>query len=205
MIDDQGNVTLYLYDNLNRRFTETKGLTTGTNPLTKAVILGAREIITPTVATINNSAFIPAAQIDTQLSDAKARLDNVEPLFPPLADSIDDNPPTTIVYGYNEEDNLLILEDETTTRSLRNSTQLTVPPRHESFAPGRPTHTLETLDSRRIQLAIPRIPALFFQLSLARPSTTSSTTASHDWCRPPTTTILPIRRMTRSSLTHTIV
>ena len=43
---------------------------------------------------------------------AERRLSDVASLFPSLADRVDDNPPTTIVYGYDRDDNLLILEDE---------------------------------------------------------------------------------------------
>ena len=114
-IDDQGNVTLYLYDNLNRPVAETKGLTTASALLDKALILGPRQIVTPTVATIDNPAYISTDKIDAQLASAKARLDEVAPLFPALADRVDDNPPTTIVYGYDQDGNLLILEDENDT------------------------------------------------------------------------------------------
>ena len=110
-IDDQGNVTLYLYDNLNRQVTETKGLTT-LSPLSKVLILGSRQIVTPTAATINNPAFIATSKIDAQLADAAARLALVAALFPPLANQIDDSPPTTIVYGYDPDNNVLIKEDE---------------------------------------------------------------------------------------------
>jgi RHS repeat-associated protein len=111
LLDDQGNVTVYLYDDLDRRVTETKGLVV-TSTLTKANILGAREIVTPTAATINNPGFIPATQIDVQLAAAAARLTTVAALFPPRADRVDDHPPTTIVWGYAPDDNVLILEDE---------------------------------------------------------------------------------------------
>ena len=112
MLDDQGNVTAYLYDNLNRQTTETKGLTVNTSPLNKDKILGSREVVTPTVVTINDPAVISAAKIDTQLASVKARIDALASLFPALADRVDDNPPTTIVSGYDPEGNVLILEDE---------------------------------------------------------------------------------------------
>ncbi len=112
LIDDQGNVTVYLYDNLNRRVTETKGLTVNTTPLNKTKILGPRQIVAPTAATINNPAVISATAIDTQLAAAKAKLNVVASLFPPLADRVDDNPPTTIIYGYDPDDNILIVDDE---------------------------------------------------------------------------------------------
>jgi hypothetical protein len=53
LIDDNGNVTLYLYDNLNRRVTETYGLVV-TSTYTESNIFGDRRVITPTVATIND-------------------------------------------------------------------------------------------------------------------------------------------------------
>jgi RHS repeat-associated protein len=188
MIDDQGNVTVYLYDDLNRKVTETKGLvawnilltgtSTGSNtattlndtsqtwtvnqwagkfvaiisgtgvtqvrmivsntatqltitpawdtipdatshyrilePLTlsNTKILGARVVPTPTAATINNPGTIPTAEIDTQLAEAAARIHAVENLFPPLADSVGDHPPTTIVWGYSPNDLVLIMQDE---------------------------------------------------------------------------------------------
>ncbi|MCX5670450.1 MAG: hypothetical protein NTU94_03900, partial [Planctomycetota bacterium] len=80
-----------------------------------AKILGPREIVTPTVATLNNPAFISSDKINAQLAEAKARLDEVALLFPPLAGRVDDHPPTTIVYGYDQDGNLLILEDENDT------------------------------------------------------------------------------------------
>lgn len=110
-IDDQGNVTVYLYDNLNRRVTETGGLTVG-SALTNASILGLRVVPTPTAATVNNPAVIPSAQIDTQLAEAQARLAAVAALYPPLANRVDDHPPTTKVWGYSPADRLLIYQDE---------------------------------------------------------------------------------------------
>jgi len=114
-IDDDGNVTLYLYDNANRRVAETKGLTTASGPLTKLTILGPRRLVTPTVATLDNPARIPGWKIDAQLAGAQARLAEVAPLFPPLAGRVDDSPPTTIIHGYDQDGNLLILEDENDT------------------------------------------------------------------------------------------
>jgi len=111
-IDDNGNVTLYLYDNLNRRVTETKGLIVATAPLNKNTILGSREIVTPTMVTLDDPTFIPAGLIDDQLAATRSRLDIIAPLFPSAADRIDDAPPTTTVFGYNAEGNLLIIEDE---------------------------------------------------------------------------------------------
>ncbi|HAC66219.1 MAG TPA: hypothetical protein DCF68_22465 [Cyanothece sp. UBA12306] len=118
LLDDQGNITLYLYDNLNRNVTETKGLVT-TSPFTEDFILGDRRVVTPTAATINDPLFIPESQIQTQLDEAKARIDEIAGLFPPLADDVADPPPppqaTTIVTGYSPDDNVLILEDENDT------------------------------------------------------------------------------------------
>jgi RHS repeat-associated protein len=114
-IDDDGNVTLYLYDNLSRRVAETKGLTTGSGPLDKFAILGLREIVTPTVLTLDDPAYISADKINAQLAGAEARLDEVAPLFPALAGRVDDQPPTTIIYGYDQDGNLLLLEDENDT------------------------------------------------------------------------------------------
>jgi RHS repeat-associated protein len=111
VIDDQGNVTVYLYDDLNRRVAETQGLTVNST-YTKANILGPRDILTPTAATINNPGTIPAAEIDAQLAESKSRIDAVMSLFPPLADRVDDHPPTTITWGYAPDDNVLIVQDE---------------------------------------------------------------------------------------------
>ena len=115
LLDDQGNITLYLYDNLNRQVTETKGLVR-TSPFTKEFILGDRQIITPTAATINDPAFIEDEKIQKQLDKAKSRIDAISAFFPPLADDVEDPPPTpqatTIVYGYDPDNNILILEDE---------------------------------------------------------------------------------------------
>ncbi len=114
-VDDQGNVTLYLYDNLDRRITETKGLVT-TSSYSEQLALGDRRVVTPTASTINNPAFIPEPQIQAQMSDAGHRIAAIADLFPPLGDDVADPPPppqaTTIVYGYDPDDNVLILEDE---------------------------------------------------------------------------------------------
>jgi RHS repeat-associated protein len=111
LIDDQGNVTLYLYDNLDRKVAETKGVTVN-SMITNATILGSRVIMTPTAATINNPAAISAGKINTQLSEIKSGLTAVASLFPSLADRVDDHPPTTIVTGYDPNGNVLILSDE---------------------------------------------------------------------------------------------
>jgi RHS repeat-associated protein len=111
-IDDNGNATVYLYDNLNRKVTETVGPTVDTATLNNATILGPRVVPTPTAATINNPGVIPAAEIDAQLAEAKARLNAVAGLFPPLADRVDDHPPTTTVWGYSPNDLVLIHQDQ---------------------------------------------------------------------------------------------
>lgn len=112
MIDDQGNVTLYLYDNLNRQVLETKGFTVETTPLNKERILGPRNIITPTQTTLNNPVSTPANLLNNQLNQVRTRLEAIQDLFPPLASRVDDAPPTTIVYGYDRDSHVLILEDE---------------------------------------------------------------------------------------------
>ena len=109
-IDDQGNVTLCLYDNLNRCVAETKGLSTGTSEITKALILGTRDIVTPNAATIDDPAVVAAGKIDEQLARAQSRIGKLAALFPPLAQHV--APPTTNVYGLDPEGNLLIREDE---------------------------------------------------------------------------------------------
>lgn len=111
LIDDQGNVTVYLYDNLNRRVSETKGLTVD-SLYTYANILGSRTIVTPSAATINSPRSISRTLVQRQLSAAESRIDVIAPLFESLADRVDDRPPTTIVWGYDPDDNVLILEDE---------------------------------------------------------------------------------------------
>jgi len=116
-IDDQGNVSLWLYDNLNRVVAETKGLTVGTD-LSEDLVLGDRVIVTPTAATLNAPSSIDESLIDAQLEAAESRLEAVADLFPGLADSIDDSPPTTIVYGYDPDSNLRIVEDENDTETF---------------------------------------------------------------------------------------
>jgi RHS repeat-associated protein len=111
VIDDQGNVTLSLFDDLNRQVAQTQGITVFST-LTKANILGPRNLLTPTPATINNPAIIPQPQIDAQLAEVGASLASIAPQFPALAFSIDDHPPTTIAYGLDPDGNVLILEDQ---------------------------------------------------------------------------------------------
>ncbi len=109
LIDDDGNVTVYLYDNLDRQVAETTGLTVNSS-LTRPAIMGSEVIPTPTAATINNPAVIAAAKINTQLGEVQARLTAVAALFPPLASTID--PPTTSITDYDPRGNVLIHEDQ---------------------------------------------------------------------------------------------
>ncbi|MHC4715706.1 MAG: DUF6531 domain-containing protein, partial [Planctomycetota bacterium] len=117
-VDDQGNVTLYLYDDLNRRVAETGGLTVLANPLDKERILGTRNIPTPLAGNVDDPPVIPAWQIDDQLAKAQDRLTAISAMFPALADRLDDTFPTTVVYGYAPDDNVLILEDENDTETF---------------------------------------------------------------------------------------
>ena len=81
LVDDQGNVTVYLYDNLNRKVTETKGLTVNST-LTNANILGPRVVPTPTAATINNPAVIPAAADRRATGRGQGAVDGVAAALP---------------------------------------------------------------------------------------------------------------------------
>lgn len=111
MIDDQGNVTVYLYDNMNRKVAETAGMTINST-YTATNILGPRVIPTPTAATINNPNTVPTSQINTQLTEAQGRVAAIAGLFPSLANRVDDHPPTTKVWGYDPDNNVLIYQDE---------------------------------------------------------------------------------------------
>ncbi len=111
MIDDNGNVTLYLYDDLNREVLQSEGLVVGST-YTEANILGSRVIPTPTAATIDDPTTIPDSEINAQLAEAQSLIAAVASLFPPLADQINDNPPTTKVWGYSPNDDVLIYQDE---------------------------------------------------------------------------------------------
>ncbi len=110
-IDDNGNVTLSLYDDLNRQVLQSEGLIVGST-YTEANILGSRVIPTPTAATIDNPSTISNTAIDAQLTEAGTRIAAVASLFPPLADQINDNPPTTKVLGYDPNGDALITQDE---------------------------------------------------------------------------------------------
>ncbi len=70
MIDDNGNVTLYLYDDLNRMVLQSEGLVVGSS-YTESNILGSRVIPTPTAATINNPTTIPDSEINAQLTERR--------------------------------------------------------------------------------------------------------------------------------------
>jgi len=117
MIDDNGNVTLYLYDDLNRQVAESEGLVVGST-YTEANILGSRVIPTPTAATIDNPATIPNSVINTQLAEAQALIAAVAPLFPTLASQVNDHPPTTSVWGYSPNGIVLIYQDENGTETF---------------------------------------------------------------------------------------
>lgn len=111
-LDDQGNVVVTLYDNLNRPVTVTKGLTTATGNLDASRILGAREVAAPTSSTVDDPVALPRAKLDIQLAASAARVASVTGLFPSRADRVDDDPPTTLALGYDPDDNVLIAEDE---------------------------------------------------------------------------------------------
>jgi RHS repeat-associated protein len=114
LLDSQGNITLYLHDNQNRTVAETKGLVGNAVPISKQALLGDRDILTPTAATLNDPAAIDPARITAQLGDTKARVDAVFSLFPALADVV--RAPTSILTGYDPRGNVLIREDENKTR-----------------------------------------------------------------------------------------
>ncbi|MEK7992631.1 MAG: RHS repeat domain-containing protein, partial [Planctomycetota bacterium] len=119
LLDDQGNVTCYLYDNSSRRVVETKGLTTNDvdNKFLRTNIFGSGEpgprvVFTPTVPTLDSPAVIPPEKIDDQLTELRAGVNEVKAEFASLADRRDELPPTSIIYGYSRDDEVLILEDE---------------------------------------------------------------------------------------------
>jgi RHS repeat-associated protein len=111
MIDDSGNITLFTYDDLNRRVLQSEGLVVSSD-YTEANILGPRVIPTPTAATINNPATIPNSKINSQLAETKTRIAAVASLFPSLAEQINDNPPTSTVWGFDPDGNILIMQDQ---------------------------------------------------------------------------------------------
>jgi RHS repeat-associated protein len=91
------------------------GLTVNSS-LTAANLLGtgshARPVPEPTQATLNNPAAISTTLINNQLAETKGELTALAPLFPSLANRVDDHPPTTDIYGYDPNGNLLIHSDE---------------------------------------------------------------------------------------------
>ncbi len=107
LLDDQGNVTVYLYDNLNRNVTETKGATVNSVLNTGNVLRFPNEI--PFFFDDTNGA-IPGAQVDAQLAAAEARIDQVAGLFPTLADQA--GPLSTTIYAYDRDSNLRMVIDE---------------------------------------------------------------------------------------------
>ncbi|MDA1017209.1 MAG: hypothetical protein O3A00_22475, partial [Planctomycetota bacterium] len=113
-VDDNGNVSLRLYDNLDRQVTTTEGLNVRTD-LSEDLILGDRVVVTNTASTISAThEGIDEARLDAQIEAAEARLDVIAPQFGD-ADIVDDNPPTTVVYGYTPDGNLQYIEDENDT------------------------------------------------------------------------------------------
>ncbi len=114
-IDDNGNVTVYLYDDLNREVAQSNGLTVN-SILTEANLLGPRVIPTPTAATIDDPATIPNALINAQLTEAQALIAAVAPLFPSLANQV--NPPATEIYGYDPNNNLVYEQDQNGTETF---------------------------------------------------------------------------------------
>ena len=116
-VDDQGNATVYLFDNLDRVIGETYGVTT-TSELSVANLLTPRVVPTPTASTIENPATIADAKLNDQLNATEVRLQALDQLFPSLADSVSD--PTTRIYGYNPDDELLIVEDENDSEFYRD-------------------------------------------------------------------------------------
>ena len=145
MIDDNGNVTVYLYDNENRRVTQTEGLTVNSGPLTNSLILGDRVVPTPTAATIDDPVTIPASQINAQLAEAQARIAAVASLFPSLASTVN-SPPQTTVWGYSPNNDVLIYQDANGSETFTKYDAINRPiavrifraGQHDSFA-GDPT------------------------------------------------------------------
>jgi RHS repeat-associated protein len=107
-IDDNGNVTVYLYDDLNRTIVESRGLVVGSS-YTASNILGSRVVPTPTASTIDNPATIPDSQINAQLAETQSLVAGVAGLFPTLASRVD--PPSTTIYGYDPNNNLVYEQD----------------------------------------------------------------------------------------------
>ncbi len=174
VIDDNGNVTVYVQDDLDRQVAVTTGLTVNTR-LSAGVILGSEVIPTPTAATVDDPAVIAPAQINAQLAETQARLTAVAALFPPLASEID--PPTTATTGYDPSDNALIRQDQNGSEIFTRydaigraiAVRVFRAGQHDSFA-GDPIFAPRRSTSSRITDPDPR--------SSAPRSRTSSTTGS---------------------------
>ena len=134
MIDDNGNVTLFLYDDLNRQVAVTQGLVVGST-YTVANILGVRVIPTPTAATIDDPPTIPNSLINAQLAEAEGLIAGVACLFPTLANRVD--PPTTTIYGYSPNNNVLIEQDQNGTE-IFSRIRRGQPPDRRPRVPRRP-------------------------------------------------------------------
>ncbi len=111
LVDDNGNVTLYLYDDLDRQIVKAHGLTVGSTPLTNTLVL-AGNVITNRGARLGEPSTISGSLVDAQLASAQTRLAAIGPLFPALAARVDDNPPTTEILGYDRDDNISLITDE---------------------------------------------------------------------------------------------
>jgi RHS repeat-associated protein len=107
-LDDQGNVTISLYDNLDRPVVLSRGLTVNST-LTSSSILGTRAVPAPSPATLNDPSLIAPAQIDAQLSEVQARIKAISSLFASLASSV--VAPQTAITGYDPNGNVLIRID----------------------------------------------------------------------------------------------
>lgn len=117
LVDDNGNVSLRLYDNQDRLVTVTEGLNVRTD-LSEDLILGDRVVVTNTVMTLGAThQGIDEALLDAQIAQAEARLDVIAPGFG-QADHVHDNPPTTVVFGYSLDGNVVYVEDENDTETF---------------------------------------------------------------------------------------
>ena len=158
MIDDNGNVTLYLYDDLNRQVLESEGLVVDST-YTEANILGSRVIPTPTAATIDNPATIPDSLINAQLAEAQSLIAAVASLFPPLADQVNDSPPTTTGLGlFAQRRRPDLPGSRTAPRPSPSTTRSTGRSPSGSSAPARTTRSPATRSSPRRRSSIPTVP-----------------------------------------------
>ena len=71
-------------DNRDRKVAEINSVTVGSS-LNKSVVLGERQVLTPTANSINNPLFISATLVNNQLGQIEAQLESVNGLFPSLA------------------------------------------------------------------------------------------------------------------------